>query len=303
MQSIIKYPGGKRKLVPAYRELFPPKFNHLIEPFVGSASVFLGLEIPGSHAILGDVDWEIAALWQSIRDSPQSVIAWCRNHRDRYKQQGKAYYESVRERHRAIEKAYLESSQMKLPFLQSQPINLIEVAANRIFFAATGFNGLARKANGLFNVPHGDIKSPNICPSDQIEKISRVLAGAEILNGDFEEIAKLARPGDLVYCDPPYFGGFTGYDRPWRDHDRRRLRDVARRLGVRGVDVAIADRDCTETRELYGFGGYSIPSNLNTLNCDPSKRGSTGSELLLFNQAPLSKIALYRATERTKTTA
>uniref|UniRef100_UPI002FE05485 DNA adenine methylase n=1 Tax=Helicobacter typhlonius TaxID=76936 RepID=UPI002FE05485 len=75
-----------------------------------------------------------------------------------------------------------------------------------IYLNKTCFNGLCRyNAKGEFNTPMGSYKNPKIYDKDLILNASNALQGAQILCLDFAEGIKLAKSGDFVYFDPPYF--------------------------------------------------------------------------------------------------
>ncbi|MEW5958317.1 MAG: DNA adenine methylase, partial [Chloroflexota bacterium] len=71
MRSPFRYPGGKTWLVPHIRRWFaslPYKPTDLIEPFAGGAIVGLtvAFEQLANHVTLGELDDEVAAVWQTI---------------------------------------------------------------------------------------------------------------------------------------------------------------------------------------------------------------------------------------------
>ena len=41
VRPLLKWAGGKRQLLPVLAEHYPPTFSRYIEPFMGSAAVFL----------------------------------------------------------------------------------------------------------------------------------------------------------------------------------------------------------------------------------------------------------------------
>jgi len=78
--SPLRYPGGKRKLVPLLVDLLSKtntKVELLCEPFVGGGAVSIGLLEAGAVDLicLGDKDPLIAALWQTIFSNQASRLA------------------------------------------------------------------------------------------------------------------------------------------------------------------------------------------------------------------------------------
>ena len=69
--SPLRYPGGKKRLVNYFKQLFEKnslRNGIYVEPYVGGASVALSLLIEGyaSRIIINDVDKSIFAFWYSI---------------------------------------------------------------------------------------------------------------------------------------------------------------------------------------------------------------------------------------------
>ncbi|WP_230088209.1 DNA adenine methylase [Alicyclobacillus mali (ex Roth et al. 2021)] len=80
---------------------------------------------------------------------------------------------------------------------------------------------------------------------------------ATFVHIDFRDLMSEARPGDVVYCDPPYVplsdtANFTEYAPggfSWHDH--MALAEWARELARRGVTVAISNHRTPATESLY----------------------------------------------------
>lgn len=77
--SPLRYPGSKRKMVPAIRQLIdandpPPKL--LVEPFCGGASVSLGLLAQDAvdRVLLADFDPLVAAFWSEATRNGEALV-------------------------------------------------------------------------------------------------------------------------------------------------------------------------------------------------------------------------------------
>ena len=100
-----------------------------------------------------------------------------------------------------------------------------------IFLSRAGFNGMMRfNRKGEWNIPF--CKKPDrfapayitkIC--NQIKESSKVIKKYDwsFYNQDFLETIKLAKEGDLIYCDPPYFGRYVDYYNGWTEQDEENL--------------------------------------------------------------------------------
>ena len=100
-----------------------------------------------------------------------------------------------------------------------------------IFLLCVGFNGMMRfNKKGEWNIPF--CKKPNrfaapyitkIC--NQVEAIQRIILSKPwtFHNVHFEEIITMAGEGDIIYCDPPYFGRYVDYYNGWTEADEEHL--------------------------------------------------------------------------------
>ena len=72
IKPLIKWAGGKRNLLKAYKKLFPKKFNNYCEPFLGSGAVFFFLH--PQKAILIDKNEELINFYEVVRDHPWELM-------------------------------------------------------------------------------------------------------------------------------------------------------------------------------------------------------------------------------------
>jgi DNA adenine methylase len=156
-----------------------------------------------------------------------------------------------------------------------------EVAAWLIFLNKTGFNGIYRvNSKNQFNVPYANNQNARICDEDNLRACANVLAHAELKCADFTAVLEAARPGDVVYFDPPYIpvsetSYFTSYtSQGFGIDDQIRLRDAAIELRSRGVFVLLSNSSSPLVRELYEKSFECVPvSALRLVNSDPKGRG------------------------------
>ncbi|MGG6262832.1 DNA adenine methylase [Leptolyngbya sp. AN03gr2] len=178
----IKYPGGKRGVV---TELYPyweaHKSRRLVELFVGSASVALGLQ-PES-ALLNDNSAIIINLHQQLQQGLSPDPSWVYD---------RTYYLDRRNRLNEL----IQSNQIEGP----------EAAQIVVFLSKTGFNGLFRtSARTGFNVPFGQHKNVKF-PTD-FSPWQRAYKNWVFTCQDFEAVE--LTESDFVYSDPPYVGEDT----------------------------------------------------------------------------------------------
>ncbi len=100
-----------------------------------------------------------------------------------------------------------------------------------IFLSRAGFNGMMRfNRKGEWNVPF--CKKANrfsmayvtkIC--NQIERVTQIIRKKDwsFNNVSFIETIEKAGAGDIIYCDPPYFGRYVDYYNGWTENDEQSL--------------------------------------------------------------------------------
>lgn len=239
MKPLIKWPGGKRRLVPQIVPFIGDCEGTYYEPFVGAGAVLLAL-CP-KKAVIGDLNRDLVAVYEAVRDSPDDLLDLLR-----------AYQECV-----DAQTYYVVRARDREPGFRELPA--VERAARLIYLNRTCYNGLYRvNSDGYCNMAYGSYDLPNVADAETVRMMHEYLTSADvsIRAGDFEETLADAREGDAVYLDPPYDGGFCGYtSKGFGRDDQRRLMETARRLSEEGVRVVISNADTPFVRELYsGFG-------------------------------------------------
>jgi DNA adenine methylase len=230
---LLKWAGGKRRLLADILPEVPSRFERYFEPFLGGAALFFAL-LP-DRAYLSDNNDELIHAYVQVRDHPECVIRELR----KLKNTEEDYYR-VR---------------------SSAPQSDTARAARLIYLTSLAFNGLYRvNLRGEFNVPYGCKTHLNPCDEARIRQSSLSLKNAVITHQDFERAVRDARQGDLVYLDPPYTvahgnNGFVKYNaKIFSWEDQLRLATVAKQLAARDCTVLVTNAKHPSIRRLYeGF--------------------------------------------------
>jgi DNA adenine methylase len=261
-RPFLKWAGGKRQLLPELLERVPKTFGHYFEPFAGGGALFFALR-PGS-ATLADVNERLIRTYKGVRDDVDSVIHLLASYPHR-----KRFFYSMRN-------------------IDIDARSDAEVAAWFIYMNKTGYNGLYRvNRKNRFNVPFGRYVNPTICDERALRACAALLVAKKLLVADFEVVAARAKRGDFVYFDPPYVplsvtSSFTSYtSHGFGPHEQGRLRDVARGLKRRGVNVLLSNSSAPFVRGLYseGFEVIDVPAT-RMVNSKATGRGAI-TELII----------------------
>ena len=153
-------------------------------------------------------------------------------------------------------------------------------AARFIYLNKTCFNGLCRyNAKGQFNTPFGAYKNPKIYDEMLILNAHYALQDAVILNEDFEFVRDLAKKGDFVYFDPPYFplnstSSFTSYTQNFLENEQMRLYALFCDLNSRGVKLLQSNSSADFIKNLYKNFQIQAIQAKRAINCKGDKRGA-----------------------------
>src|SRR5687767_9258962 len=77
VRPLLKWAGGKRQLLPALEQYYPPSFERYLEPFLGSGAVFFHLAatgvLDGRTVRLSDVNTDLIGCYRMVRDRTDAV--------------------------------------------------------------------------------------------------------------------------------------------------------------------------------------------------------------------------------------
>jgi DNA adenine methylase len=256
---IVKWVGGKSKLLPELTARLPEYFERYFEPFAGGAAMFF--RIAPERAVLADSNSDLIGLYRCLAHDVGAVIRKLEHHRATHSEE---HYYATRTRWNDRERSWSSADR----------------AATFIYLNKTCFNGLWRvNRAGAFNVPIGRYTDPPICVPDSLRAAQAVLARAELRCADYRTAVRDAGRGDLVYFDPPYdpvtpTANFTSYTAgAFGPDDQRALADTARELVARGCRVMLSNSDTPFIRSLYkGFQIDRVKCS-RAINSNAAKRG------------------------------
>lgn len=269
-RPFLKWPGGKRRVVPFLLPHLDLPAKRLVEPFCGSCALSLAVADQAERFWLNDINSDLHNLLVQIKEAPDLLLAAVRPFFTPAKNRESSYY-NLRDRfNRATEP--------------------LERAALFIYLNRHGYNGLCRyNSNGEFNVPFGRYSRPYF-PALEIRDSLDVLARAEITAFDFEEVLDACGRGDVVYCDPPYVplsetASFTSYSAGgFGLAEQERLARAAEGAAGRGALVVISNHDTPITRRLYQRAQCTYINVRRNISCDGDNRGLAREVIAVYRQ-------------------
>lgn len=180
---MLKWVGSKQKIAPQIIAQFPADYGTYHEPFLGAGGVLATLA--PNRAFGSDAFGPLVEIWQTLSADPDRLKAW-------YADRWQTFHAGERvEQYEAIKAAY-----------NAQPNG-----ADFLFLTRSCYGGVVRfrKSNGYMSTPCG--AHPPIPPkafSRRVDIWRQRLQGAQFAQMDYREAFERAKPGDLIYCDPPY---------------------------------------------------------------------------------------------------
>lgn len=247
-RPFLKWAGNKFRCL---QEIIPrlPKGSRLIEPFTGSGAIFLNSAY--EEYILAEQNPHLINIYHALKTNGEDFILYCKNWFQTSNNQSLRFYE------------------WRILFNSSNDNRL--KAALFLYLNRHAYNGLCRfNQKGYFNVPFGTYKKPYF-PEKEMQLFHQKLQKATLIQNDYQETFKLAKAGDIIYCDPPYHpisstARFTAYTQGvFLEKEHIQLSQLATQAANKGCHVLISNHDLPFTRTLYEKA-YEIDSFMVTRN-------------------------------------
>lgn len=230
MKPFLKWAGNKYQIINRIKSVLP-KGNRLIEPFVGSAAVFLNTDY--SQYYLSEINPDLINTFNTLKNQGEQFI-----------QDSRQYFTPE---YNTEEQYY---------FLR----DLFNSTRNPSLFLYLNkhcFNGLCRyNKNNQFNTPFGKYKKPYF-PEKEMLFFHEKSQQAEFVCEDFSLSMDKAVKGDVIYCDPPYAplsktSNFTGYHTgQFGAAQQELLVQKAEACQARGITVIISNQLTPFVEEIY----------------------------------------------------
>jgi DNA adenine methylase len=269
VKPFLKWAGGKYRCIHHVLSALP-KAERLVEPFTGSGAVFLNA--PHTDYLLGEVNADLIALYEHVKHQGQAFIDDCKRLFCDKNNQEEQYYK-FRDQFNQL------------------PLGSSKRAALFLYLNRHGYNGLCRyNLLGGYNVPFGRYKKPYF-PQKELIFFHQKSQNTQFLQADFKQTFLHTKPGDIIYCDPPYVplsktSQFTAYTRlKFGDDEQVALAELAMKTAKNGTPVIISNHDTPRTRELYHAANItSFPVRRN-ISCKGRGRIAVSELIAVFSSS------------------
>jgi len=180
--QLLKWIGNKQRFAYDIIGLFPNTFGTYFEPFLGSGAVLATLS--PQKAIASDNFPSLIEIFKTLQSNSDLLKSW---YAERWIRMNTGNKKTIFEE--------IKASYNKNP----NPADLL-------FISRSCYGGVVRfRKDGYISTPVGihDPISPDSF-SSRVDEWNRRVQKTTFYCLDYKEAMKMAKPGDLIYCDPPY---------------------------------------------------------------------------------------------------
>lgn len=223
VKPLLKWVGGKGQILDSVLDKFPRNMNNYYEPFIGGASVLLGLLQDPSITINGtvtvsDKNEKLIHFYRNVKNNPIKMNQFLVEIYENYN--SLEFINTLVDRNPDSFDAAMTSQEsyyyyIRNLFNSNNDYSTPLASAMFLFLNKTCFRGLYREGPNGFNVPFGNY-TRLVYP--MINEFSSIVQkrNVQFLHSSFEKILESKFDKcDFVYLDPPYLPktltSFVGY--------------------------------------------------------------------------------------------
>ncbi len=265
MRPFLKWAGGKYRIIDRIKATIP-NGTRLVEPFVGSGTLFLNTEF--DQYLLADINNDLINLYKIIQKEGLDFID--------YSEEFFSHENNTKEKFYTHRNLFNTTDELRLK------------SALFLYLNRHCFNGLCRyNSKGEFNVPFGRYKKPYF-PRKEMSYFFEKSQNAEFVCTDFEELMISLTVGDVVYCDPPYVplsetANFASYSASKFNFTHQiRLARIAEELAEKNIPVLISNHETEFTIQEYQNAEITSFKVQRCISSNGAKREKSSELLALF---------------------
>ena len=306
---LLKWLGGKSKLLDSILPLLPTRMRHYYEPFVGGGSVLLAilaLSRTGAIHISGNIyasdnNRALIQFYKTVQTHPRPLFKTIRTYFDTYDnipvlKKTRTTRTNGTKIHSKEEYYYwLRDCYCNETHKQSIRKSALFYVLNKL-----DFRGMYRESrSGTFNVSFGHYQKAPLCNETEFLKVSEYLQPVHFTHCSFQKAISSAGRGDVVYLDPPYVpeqsSSFVTYTSDgFHTNVHHALFESLHHMQHRGVRFLMSNADVDYVRSrVQSFHTRRVIAK-RAIHC--KKPQTTTPELLIHNisQSRSSRVAHTR---------
>lgn len=181
--QLLKWVGNKQKFAGEISKCFPANFKTFYEPFLGSGALMA--TVAPQQGVGSDSFKPLIEIWQKLKENPYELIEWYALRRNRIENEDPVkVYEDVK-----------------------ASFNCNHNGADFLYLTRTCYGGIIRfrKSDGYMSTPCGaHTPIPVSTFEKRVFEWKNRMKNVNFIHADYKEVFRMAKKGDLIYCDPPY---------------------------------------------------------------------------------------------------
>jgi len=183
INSPLRYPGGKARVVKRIMPLIPKNRSEYREPFLGGASVFIAFkkENPNVKCWINDLNRDVYSFWRTLQERPDELIESISKMKNESKD-GKTLY---------------------FKLAKAKPSSVFDRALRFYVLNRITYSGIS-DSGGYSNESFE--KRFTFSKIEGLKPLSKLLNKVRITNKDYNELlSKKGDKGTFIFLDPPYW--------------------------------------------------------------------------------------------------
>ena len=213
----IKWTGSKRPQAKYIVDQFPKHIDTYYEPFLGGGSVMHEVmnrcvkgEMRVNKFICSDLNKDLISIWNLFKDplTRQALYDYyCGHYNELYRRADVKEGETYSKKHTKNCQGYYYEERERF---NEMDYDNLERPMLFYWLMRTAFNGLIRYSKtGKFNTPFHVAGRCGITP-DELKQVFIAWGNCvdnvnvEFVNDSYENVIRTAKPGAMIYLDPPY---------------------------------------------------------------------------------------------------
>lgn len=233
-KPLLKWVGGKSKLLDKIHDRFPSTIANYHEAFVGGGSVLFSVLYAiqqGDISLSGNVyaydkNEVLIEFYKCVQANKEALWTHIQSICEVYN--GIKDFKGTKKPEDEIQ---ARQSKESYYFWLRKKYNKLDVCVEKcalfLIINKTCWRGVFRESGNGFNVPFGNYKTPLIIKKEDIDSASSLISNVKFAVMDCSEILRVKYSrGDFVYLDPPYApeteSSFVGYTKDGFDLEKHR---------------------------------------------------------------------------------
>lgn len=300
LTPLLKWVGGKGKLLHHIIPKLRDAVNNYYEPFVGGGSVLFSVinEVnEGNLQLTGkiyasDVNKDLILFYRTVVSHPEELANSIQELFDNYNEaptlNGDRFPATIEHALTTKESYYYWIRKTYNNSRAQTQTDSIERSAMFYFLNKTCFRGIYREGPNGFNVPFGNYKTKFTPPTaGELNEYSEALQNVVFSVAHFQESLSECKEGDLVYADPPYAPvqktSFVGYTKDGFGMDSHiSLFTLLHSLREKNVSIVMSNADVEMVRESFSPAIWKYDSISARRAVNSKNPQATQQEVVIF---------------------